>query len=111
MQQHVADRLNAFKPEELSRRDIDRWAEKAIRIERQSRGIDRIGQAGDAPNLNVNVGVSVGEARDQVSLAERTSVGEFLNAHPEAISGAVGSIAELLAMARAANADGDVDGA
>jgi hypothetical protein len=75
-----------------------------MQLERQARGEDRIGQAGNAPGVNVNVGVAVGQARAEVSMAERTPVGEFLTAHPDRIPDAVSGIAELLELTRAANA-------
>lgn len=103
MQQKVVERMRDMRPEELTRRDLDRWAEKAVKIERQARGLDRIGSEGNAPNINVGVGVQVGTGgaqpvpTNEPKPLDDTPIGEYLLQHPSDVSDAVTSIQDLLA--------------
>lgn len=97
MQSVIVERLKDFKPEELSRRDLDRWFEAAVKIERQARGVDRIGQAGNVQNVAVNV--NAGPSQTPPAPADNvfeSPLSEYLMQNPGEVTGAIGTIHELL---------------
>jgi hypothetical protein len=96
MQQAVAERLmDPDQPVRLSNRDIDRWLEKAVRIERAARGIN------DGPRVAINVNQQQGQAQQAnsqasaVTDAQRT-IAEMIADDPSLLHVMNGEIDELL---------------
>jgi hypothetical protein len=100
MQQQVAARLRGHVADTLSNKDLDRWAEKAVRIERQARGLSQ------GPGVQVNVtqqqaqqagATAAAAARTETSVVQ-SSIGDLLAANPDQLERANQAISELLAL-------------
>jgi len=94
MQQAVAERLmDPDRPVQLSNRDIDRWLEKAVRIERAARGIN------DGPRVAINVQQQQGQTQQTIQAvstdAQRT-IADLIAQDPSLLSAVNGEIDALL---------------
>jgi hypothetical protein len=82
MQQAVAERLMEDEQPKLSNRDIDRWLEKAVRIERMARGIN------DGPRVAINVNQQQAQQSTTATVindAQRT-IAEMIASDPSILS-------------------------
>jgi len=94
MQQAVAERLmDSERPVHLSNRDIDRWLEKAVRIERAARGIN------DGPRVAINLTQQQAQQASSqavsVNDAQRT-IAEMITADPSLLQLMNGEVDQLL---------------